>query len=112
MPKPPPPHAWQSPLGPLIAQFIQEKQACGYTYATEQGTLRRLDRFLDAHGLAQIALPRSLVEPWIAKHAPNRPYPLVGCSAVWRDLPARPGYPTPVLRLIPRTQRPSSFTLS
>jgi integrase/recombinase XerD len=96
MPKPTPPHAWQSPLGPLIAQFIQEKQACGYTYATEEGTLRRLDRFLDAHGLAQIALPRSLVEPWVAKHAHESArthWTRVGLLRRLATFVARHGYP-------------------
>jgi integrase/recombinase XerD len=113
MTEPTPPHAWQSLLGPLIAQFIQEKQACGYTYVTEQGILRRLDRFLGAHGLAQIALPRSLVEPWIAKHAHESARThrtRVGLLRRLAIFVARHGYPAyiPPSHLVPR--EPPSFT--
>jgi integrase/recombinase XerD len=113
MPEPTPPHAWQSPLGPLIAQFIQEKQACGYTYTTEQGTLRRLDRFLDTHGLAQIALPRSLVEPWIAKHtheSARTHRTRVGLLRRLATFVARHGYPAYIPPAHLLRKEPSSFT--
>lgn len=60
---------FHSPVGALIEQFIQEKRACGYTYVTESDTLRRLDRFLLEHALAEVALPKVAVERWIAKQA-------------------------------------------
>ena len=111
MRKPPP--AWQSPLGPLIAQFIQEKQACGYTYATEQGTLRRLDRFLAAHGLAQIALPRNLVELWSAKHtheSARTHWTRVGLLRRLATFVARHGYPAYIPPASLPRKAPSSFT--
>lgn len=57
----------QSPAGSLMTQFIREKQASGYNDRTESGALQRFDRFLSAQGLTEVALPRDLVEPWIAK---------------------------------------------
>jgi integrase/recombinase XerD len=61
---------FHSPIGSLMAQFIREKQACGYSYHTGSGALRRFDRFLADQGLTEVALPRDLVEQWIAKQ-PN-----------------------------------------
>lgn len=61
---------FHSPTGSLMAQFIREKQACGYIYHTESEALQRFDRFLSAQGLKEVALPRELVEQWTAKQ-PN-----------------------------------------
>jgi integrase/recombinase XerD len=61
---------FHSPIGSLMAQFIREKQACGYSYHTGSGVLRRFDRFLSDQGLTESALPRDLVEQWTAKQ-PN-----------------------------------------
>jgi integrase/recombinase XerD len=58
---------FHSLLAPWLEKFIAEKQACGYKYATEGQELRRLDRFLREQGLVAAALPRALVECWIAK---------------------------------------------
>jgi len=60
----------QSALAPWIEKFIAEKHACGYKYAVESEALGRLDRFLCEQGLETVALPRALVERWIAK-GPN-----------------------------------------
>jgi integrase/recombinase XerD len=61
------PRAWHSPVGPLMALFIEEKQACGYGYVAESALLGRFDRFLAGHGLREPALPRELVERWVTK---------------------------------------------
>ncbi len=58
---------FHSAVGPCIEKFIEEKRACGYKYATESGSLRRLDRFLHEQGLANAELPRDLVEQWVSK---------------------------------------------
>jgi len=64
---------WHSPVGSLMAQFIEEKQACGYIYLTESSLLGRFDRFLGGHGLNEPALPRDLVECWVAKRPHENP---------------------------------------
>ena len=35
---------WHSPVGALIAEFIAEKQACGYGYVAERALLGRFRR--------------------------------------------------------------------
>jgi integrase/recombinase XerD len=56
-----------SPLAPLMAQFVQEKRACGYRYDECAGILRRLDAHLFRQGLQQVELPQALVSSWLAK---------------------------------------------
>jgi hypothetical protein len=65
--------AWYSPVGALMALFIAEKQACGYGYVAERALLRRFDRFLAEQGLRAPALPRDLVEQWVAKRPQESP---------------------------------------
>ena len=65
--------AFHSALAPWIEKFIAEKHACGYQYAVEGEALRRLDRFLCEQGLETVALPRALVERWIAKDPNESP---------------------------------------
>ena len=64
---------FHSALAPWIEKFIAEKHACGYKYAVEGEALRRLDRFLREQGLETAALPRALVERWIAKDPNESP---------------------------------------
>jgi integrase/recombinase XerD len=64
---------FHSTLAPWIEKFIAGKQACGYKYFAESESLRRLDRFLREHGLETPALPRALVEHWIAKDPNESP---------------------------------------
>jgi integrase/recombinase XerD len=56
-----------SPLAPLMAQFIQEKRACGYRYNVGVWNLRRLDAHLCRQGLQQVELPKSVTSSWLAK---------------------------------------------
>jgi len=70
MTNPTPLPTFHSTLAPWIEKFIGEKQACGYKFATARDELRRLDRFLQEQGLQDVALPRALVERWVAK-GPN-----------------------------------------
>ena len=65
--------SFHSALAPWIEKFIAEKHACGYKYAVESEALQRLDRFLCEQGLDAVALPRALVERWIAKDPNERP---------------------------------------
>jgi integrase/recombinase XerD len=58
---------FQSPVGLLMQQFVQEKQACGYRYAEEAHMLARFDRFLHDEALAKCELPRSISRKWLAK---------------------------------------------
>lgn len=58
---------FRSPVGPLMEQFVQEKQACGYRYGEEAHVLARLDGFLCDEALSQCELPRSISRKWLAK---------------------------------------------
>jgi len=60
---------FQSPLAPLMEQFVRTKQACGYRFREGTRILRCLDRYLSAEGLVQCELPRALVRQWLAKQA-------------------------------------------
>jgi len=67
MPRKPVTFTGDSPLAPLMAQFVQEKRACGYRYDECAGSLRRFDAYLCRQGLQQVELPRALVLSWLAK---------------------------------------------
>ena len=56
-----------SPLAPLMAQFVQEKRACGYRYDDCAWSLRRFDTYLCRQGLQQVELPRAVLSSWLAK---------------------------------------------
>ena len=56
-----------SPLAPLMAQFIQEKRACGYRYNPGVCSLRRLDAHLCRQGLQQVELTKAVTSSWLAK---------------------------------------------
>lgn len=58
---------FRSPVGSLMDQFVQEKQACGYRYGEEARLLARFDRFLCDEALSQHELPRSISRKWLAK---------------------------------------------
>ena len=58
---------FQSPLAPLIEQFIQEKRACGYKYCAAAQLLASFDRFLSNEALPPGELPRSTTWKWLAK---------------------------------------------
>jgi integrase/recombinase XerD len=58
---------FHSPLAPLMEQFVQTKQACGYRFGEGARILRCFDRFLTAERLVQCQLPRALVRQWLAK---------------------------------------------
>ena len=45
-PRKPVTFAGSSPLAPLMAQYVQEKRACGYLYNVGAWSLRRLDAHL------------------------------------------------------------------
>jgi integrase/recombinase XerD len=58
---------FRSSVGPLMEQFVREKQACGYRYGEQAHLLARFDRFLCDEALSQCELPRSLSRKWLAK---------------------------------------------
>lgn len=58
---------FQSVLGPLMKQFVQEKHACGCAYYEPTRLLHRLDDFLVQEHLTTLELPRSLARQWLAK---------------------------------------------
>ena len=67
MPRKPVTFTGNSPLAPLMAQFVQEKRACGYRYDECASSLRRFDAYLCRQGLQQIELPRAVISSWLAK---------------------------------------------
>src|ERR1700674_1634206 len=58
---------FQSPIAPVMGQFVQQKQACGYKYGEAARLLVRFDRFLCDEALSQCELPRSISRKWLAK---------------------------------------------
>jgi len=58
---------FQSPLAPLMEQFVQEKRACGYKYRSSAQLLSSFDRYLSNEALPPGELPRSITRKWLAK---------------------------------------------
>jgi integrase/recombinase XerD len=58
---------FQSTLAPLMAQFIEEKHACGYRYHSAVQLLANFDRFLAGETLSPGELPRPIIRKWLAK---------------------------------------------
>lgn len=58
---------FQSPLGPLMAQFVRERRAVGYRYETGAYQLMRFDRFLAREAPSDETLSRSATLRWLAK---------------------------------------------
>lgn len=67
MPPKPVTFTGNSPLAPLMAQFVQEKRACGYRYNECASSLRRFDAYLCRQGLLQVELPKAVTSQWLAK---------------------------------------------
>lgn len=61
--------AFQSALAPWLRDFVLERRAVGYVYASEQYLLQRLDRHLVEHGHHETTLPRAVLETWLARTA-------------------------------------------
>lgn len=62
--------SFQSHLAPVMAQFVQEKRACGYRYDEEIRVLGHFDHFLSDQALRRTELPRSLTiiaREWLSK---------------------------------------------
>lgn len=100
---------FQSILGPLIENFIQEKQACGYKYTTETDSLWRLDRFLCQEELRSLELPRALVQRWIEKdpnEAPGTQRERIGLLRRFGIFLIHQGYPAylPDIRSTPKRE--------
>jgi integrase len=96
-------------VGPLIAQCIEEKRACGDKYGTESHLFRRLDRCLCAEGLTEPALPRDLLERWRAKQSHERATThrlRIGLTRRLAMCVTGHGYPAsiPATPLLPRTR--------
>lgn len=58
---------FHSVLGPLMGQFVEEKQACGYRYRSSVRLLVCFDRFLLSEAVPPGALPKSITQKWLAK---------------------------------------------
>jgi integrase/recombinase XerD len=104
--------AWYSPVGTFMALFIAEKQACGYGYVAERALLGRFDRFLAEQGLREPALPRDLVEQWVAKRpqeSPGTQRLRFGLTRHFATFLTRHGYPAYVPDAHRMPRRPSSF---
>jgi integrase len=64
---------FRSPLADVIATFVAQKRALGYKYQSEELLLRGIDRFLAEQGIAEVALPRDLVDRLTARRPHQRP---------------------------------------
>lgn len=64
---------FNSPLAPVMEQFVQTKQASGYRFRDGIALLVRLDRYLCEKALTECELPRPLVHEWGAKRPNERP---------------------------------------
>src|SRR3989339_1362363 len=60
---------YQSVLGPMIEQFIQEKNNLGCKCKNNAYYLRDLDRFLSLEGWGEKKLPKELACRWAAKRS-------------------------------------------
>lgn len=103
--------AYHSVLAPVIEHFIDEKRAGGYQFVTERIALCKLDRFLAEHGLATLALPKTLVDTWIAKRpheSANTPRCRLGLARRFAEFMVRHGYPAyvPAGRRAPKAASP------
>ena len=106
------PCTWYSPVGALVALFIAEKQACGYGYVAERALLGRFDRFLAGQGLREPALPRDLVEQWVAKRpqeSPGTQRLRFGLTRHFATFLTHPGYPAYIPDAHRMPKRRSSF---
>ena len=64
---------FNSPLAPVMEQFVQTKQASGYQFRAGIALLVRLDRYLCEKTLTECELPRLLVQEWVAKRPNEHP---------------------------------------
>ena len=63
---------FHSPLAGQMANFISEKQSCGYAYESDCYALHRLDKFLCNCRLKTVDLPKTLVDQWTSKRENER----------------------------------------
>jgi integrase len=61
--------SFHSPVGFIMKQFIDEKQACGYQYGEAGRILGRFDHFLCDEALSQCELPGLIIRKWLAKQS-------------------------------------------
>jgi integrase/recombinase XerD len=78
--------AFQSALAPWLRDFVLEKHAVGYRYASEQQLLQRLDRHLLETGHKEANLPRAVLDAWLAKTAHEHPKTQAARVSVVRQL--------------------------
>jgi integrase/recombinase XerD len=101
-----------SPLAPLMAQFVQEKRACGYRYDECASSLRRFDAYLCRQGLQHVELPRAMMSSWLDK----QPHESGGNQRVrintvrqFAQFMHRLGLPADVPDLWARAKQPKAF---
>ncbi|MYE81024.1 MAG: tyrosine-type recombinase/integrase [Gammaproteobacteria bacterium] len=58
---------FQSPLAPLMVEFVRERRAIGYRYEKGAAVLMRFDRFLAREAPHDDTLSRSATRKWLAK---------------------------------------------
>jgi integrase len=64
---------FQSPLGPLLKDFLCAKRSRGFGYTREAQHLLQLDRFLVKAELTEAALPAPLLERWLSQTLRRKP---------------------------------------
>lgn len=73
MRRPPSGFHFRGPLGELMEQFVREKRSYGYRYEIENVALHSFDRFLVSQGLAELRLPKAMMDAWTASRPGERP---------------------------------------
>jgi integrase/recombinase XerD len=100
---------FRSVLAPLLDEFLGDKRSRGFSYRREASHLLQLDRFLVNAGLAEVALPKLLIEKWLSQTGQRKPSTHRKRVVVIRQLAAflqRHGCPAylPLLPLTPRKE--------
>lgn len=103
---------FQSVLAPLMDQFLQERQAGGYSDREPTRLLHRLDEFLVQQRLATLELPRSLVRQWLAKkphESARTQQPRISLVRHFSRFLLRAGHPAYVPEFTLAVRKPGAF---
>jgi len=93
---------FRSSWAQFLSDFIREKRACGYRYATQDNTLQPLDRMWCERGAPDPSLSRAWAEKFIAVRPGESPANTAKRASLWREL-ARYGERRGMAAYIPPT---------
>ncbi len=70
-------HEYQSRLGPIIEEFIEQKQAVGYPYSSSARILYRLDRFIAEKYSEESMLTKEICMKWVTLKEEEHPNTMI-----------------------------------